>query len=172
MANKIQSAFLIAGVICLVSLLSFADADDVPHFKVVGTVYCDTCRAKFVTRVSERMSGAKVRLECYNVTGGKLTYTADGETDSNGVYNIDAVGEHEEEFCGVKPIKSSKEDCTEIIQDGWAKEFTRVTLTTKNGIADKTRNVNPILYLKDKPLPVCPEVFKELHYIPGETQHP
>ncbi|RAL49699.1 hypothetical protein DM860_001990 [Cuscuta australis] len=172
MANKLQYALLIAGAICLASLLTFTDAAVDPHFQVIGTVYCDTCRAKFVTRVSERMPGAKVRLECYNNTDGKLTYSADGETDSNGVYNIDAVGEHQDEFCGVKPVKSSKDDCTEIIEDGWAKDFTRVTLTTKNGIADMARNVNPILYLKDKPIAACPEVFKELRYIPGENQHP
>lgn len=57
---KLQSALLVAGVICLVSLLGVARAEETPRFKVTGTVYCDTCRAKFVTRVAERMPGTLI----------------------------------------------------------------------------------------------------------------
>ncbi|XP_031125980.1 olee1-like protein [Ipomoea triloba] len=178
MANRIHSALLIAAIVALVSVLGVTGAadksaaDKAEKFTVTGTVYCDVCRAKFVTRVSERMPAAKVRLECHNITDGKFTYGVDGETDANGVYHIEADGDHEDEYCGIKPVKSSKEDCSEIIKDGWAKEFTRVALTTKNGMVHRTRNVNPILYLKAKPIAVCAEVFKELHYVPGEDVHP
>nr|GMD11544.1 olee1-like protein [Ipomoea batatas] len=173
---KVQSALLIAAVIFLVSMLGVSDAAEekkVFRYKVTGTVYCDVCRAKFVTRVAERMPGAKVKLECHNTTDGKTTYSLEGETDANGVYHLEAEGDHDEdEICGIKPLKSPKEDCSEVIKDMWAKEFTRVSLTANNGMVTGIRQVNPILFLKSKPIAVCSEVFKELHYIPGEYLHP
>lgn len=126
----------------------------------------------FLANACMHGAGAKVKLECHNITDGKQTYSVEGETDANGVYHLDAEGDHEDEICGIKPVKSSKEDCSEVIQDMWAKEFTRVSLTDKNGMVARTRQVNPILYLRSKPIAICPEVFKELHYIPGEALHP
>lgn len=118
-------------------------------------------------------AGAKVKLECHNTTDGKTTYSLEGETDANGVYHLEAEGDHDEdEICGIKPLKSPKEDCSEVIKDMWAKEFTRVSLTANNGMVTGIRQVNPILFLKSKPIAVCSEVFKELHYIPGEYLHP
>uniref|UniRef100_A0A804RJ25 Pollen-specific protein C13 n=1 Tax=Zea mays TaxID=4577 RepID=A0A804RJ25_MAIZE len=50
-----------AVILCLCVVLSCAAADDpnLPDYVIQGRVYCDTCRAGFVTNVTEYIAGAK-----------------------------------------------------------------------------------------------------------------
>ena len=50
-----KSIIILASALCFLSLLGFAACEN--RFFVEGKVYCDTCRAQFVTKVSEYMQG-------------------------------------------------------------------------------------------------------------------
>uniref|UniRef100_A0A5B7B8H0 Putative olee1-like protein n=1 Tax=Davidia involucrata TaxID=16924 RepID=A0A5B7B8H0_DAVIN len=167
MAKSFQAVTLFAcSALCLFSLLGVAHCGD-SHFFVEGEVYCDTCRSQFITRVSEKMSGAKVRLECRGLEGGELSYSIEGETDENGYYRLPVEGEHEEEICEVSLVKSSKPDCEEISTEGWAKSSSRISLTSNNGIASDKRLANPLGFMAKEALPECAEVFKEMGMLPA-----
>ncbi|GAB2223885.1 hypothetical protein Droror1_Dr00004629 [Drosera rotundifolia] len=106
--------------------------------------------------------GAKVRLECRNITSGDLIYTADAVTDKQGRYSIAVDGDYEDDVCEVLLQKSPREDCSEIPTDSFTRMAAKVSLTSNNGVVDPTRYANPLGFMIRKPLPECPEVFKEL----------
>ena len=58
MATKAIFFFFVSAV-CLSSLagVANADADDFDSFQIQGSVYCDTCRVQFVTRLSQFLEG-------------------------------------------------------------------------------------------------------------------
>ncbi|XP_015899170.3 olee1-like protein [Ziziphus jujuba] len=159
MARALVVVALIATTISL-SLSSVLCSDASEHFFVEGKVYCDTCRVQFVTRVSEYLPGAKVRLECRQRNDSTLTYSTEGETDKNGVYTLPVDGDHEEEICEVKALKSPREDCNEHFADYDQKA--RVVLTDKTGVTNIARYASPLGFMKKEALPVCAEVLKEL----------
>ncbi|KAL9275360.1 Olee1-like protein [Drosera capensis] len=160
MANP-QTFVVIATTLYFLSLVGISQCV-VDRFFVEGQVYCDTCRAEFVTRVTEYLKGAKVRLECRNITGGDLTYTADAVTDKQGRYSIAVDGDYEDDVCEVLLQKSPREDCSEIPTDSFTRMAAKVPLTSNNGVVDPIRYANPLGFIIRKPLPECPEVFKEL----------
>ncbi|KAA8519664.1 hypothetical protein F0562_013891 [Nyssa sinensis] len=164
-AKSFQPVTLFASALCLFSLLAFAHSKD-SHFLVEGEVYCDTCRSQFITRLSETMPGAKVRLECRTREDGEVTYSIEGETDEKGIYHLRVEGEHEEEICEVKLVKSSKPDCEEISTEGWAKTSSRISLTSNNGIVSDVRHANPLGFMAKKALPECVPVYKEMGMLP------
>ena len=51
--------FFLASALCFTTLLHFAaaDADDFDRFHIKGSVYCDTCRVQFMTRLSKVLEG-------------------------------------------------------------------------------------------------------------------
>ncbi|XVF40344.1 hypothetical protein PTKIN_Ptkin01aG0105900 [Pterospermum kingtungense] len=157
----VTSLFL-SSALCFLSLLCFARVEGLEHFFVEGKVYCDNCRAQFVTRISKYMEGAKVRLECRDHEGGKLTYTVDGVTDASGSYRIKVEGDHEEEVCEVSLIESSDSECAEIDKENFLKKTARVDLTKDNGITSDKRMANPLAFMVKDPLPECTQVLREL----------
>ncbi|GMN43557.1 hypothetical protein TIFTF001_012767 [Ficus carica] len=160
-----KSVLILASALCFLSLLGFAYCET-PRLFVEGKVYCDTCRAQFVTRVSHYINGAKVRLECRESEGGSVTYSSDSITDETGTYKIVVDGDHEEELCEVQLLKSSIPDCSEISKDPFNKLNARVSLTSNNGMSSPVRQANPLGFLKKTSLAECPEVLKELGIIP------
>lgn len=52
-----KSVLILASALCFLSLLGFAYCET-PRLFVEGKVYCDTCRAQFVTRVSHYINGS------------------------------------------------------------------------------------------------------------------
>ncbi|PON41366.1 Pollen allergen Ole e 1 family [Parasponia andersonii] len=156
-----KSVIIFASALCFLSLLGFAYCET-PRLFVEGKVYCDTCRTQFVTRVTEYMKGAKVRLECRDNEGGSVTYSAEAETDASGTYRIPVDGDHEEEICEIQLVKSSSPDCSEVSNDPYNKLSARVSITSNNGIASPVRQANPLGFLKKEPLPECSEVLREL----------
>ncbi|CAK9327500.1 unnamed protein product [Citrullus colocynthis] len=149
--------------VCIFSLFSFGYSLE-DRFFVEGKVYCDTCRAKFVTKISEYMKGAEVKLECRNISTESVTYSTHTTTDETGTYRMPVDGDHEEDICEVFLIKSSRSDCDEIIRDNFVKQTAEVDLTRNNGISSPIRQANPLSFLIKKPLSQCTEVLRELGF--------
>ncbi|XP_059669859.1 olee1-like protein [Cornus florida] len=169
MAKSFQAAVtFFAGAVYLLSLLSIALSAD-PKFHVEGEVYCDNCRTQFVTRISEVILGAKVRLECRDRAGGEIKYRVEGDTNESGVYRLPVEGEHEEEICEVSLVKSGKPDCEEISKDEPTKFSSRISLTSNNGIASEVRKANPLGFMTKERVPECTQVFKELGIFPTDN---
>ncbi|XVE50097.1 hypothetical protein DITRI_Ditri01bG0134000 [Diplodiscus trichospermus] len=158
---KASMIALVSLGICLSSLLSFCYAHDI--FFVEGKVYCDTCRVEFETKLSEPIKGgATVKLECRNRTvGGGITYSREAVTDEKGKYSIQVEGDHEEEICEVRVIKSPREDCNELME-AWNKA--RVLLTNKVGIMQPLRFANSLGFLKKEAVPGCAQLLKEMGF--------
>ncbi|KAF3442421.1 hypothetical protein FNV43_RR16337 [Rhamnella rubrinervis] len=159
MAKAFVVAALVATTLSL-CLSVVVSSDAAEHFFVEGKVYCDTCRVQFVTRVSEPLEGATVSLECKRRNDSALTYSADGVTDKNGVYSLPVDGDHEEEICEVRALKSRREDCNTPFDVFDQKA--RVLLTDKSGQSSMARYAAPLGFMKKEALPVCKEVLKEL----------
>ncbi|GAB4827194.1 hypothetical protein Ancab_034084 [Ancistrocladus abbreviatus] len=165
---KSHSILLVATALCFLSLVGVSQCHD-DRFFVEGQVYCDTCRARFVTKVSQYLEGATVRLECRNITGGEITYQVDGVTDKNGLYSLPVDGDYEDDICEVQLVKSPRQDCSEIPSDPYSKLAARVPLTSNNGVVDPTRPTAPLGFMINTPLPECPEVLKELDIDPQQN---
>ncbi|OMO93010.1 Pollen Ole e 1 allergen/extensin [Corchorus capsularis] len=166
MATSLKAFFFFASTLCLVSL-ALAASHSSETFKVVGRVYCDNCRAQFVTKISKYISGAKVRLECRDREGGHLTYKSEGETDSTGTYELKVEGDHEEEVCEVALVKSSDPDCAEIDHENFLGKSARISLTKDSGISSDIRLANPLGFMVKERLPECTEVLRELGITPS-----
>ncbi|KAA8526765.1 hypothetical protein F0562_009006 [Nyssa sinensis] len=151
-----KTVALIAAALCVLALAGFAQCEE--QFSVMGRVYCDTCRLQFVTRLSEFISGAKVRLECRDRQDAKnVTYTIEGLTDAEGYYSVPVAGDHEGEICEVTAVSSPDAECNEP-----ANERARVSLAKNSGIPSQNRYANFVGFLKKEPLPECVDVLKEL----------
>lgn len=101
-----------------------------------------------------------MRLECRTRNDSTLTYSAEGVTDKNGVYSLAVDGDHEEEICEMKALKSDREDCKEPFNV--SDQRARVLLTNKSGVSNIARYAAPLGFMKKEVLPVCQEVLKEL----------
>ncbi|GFP91716.1 olee1-like protein [Phtheirospermum japonicum] len=169
MASLKQIAILFAGALCLVSFFGSAHSAEDPQFYVEGEVYCEVCRTNFINRLSEPMAGATVRLECRGEEKGNLTYTLEGVTGADGKYKLTVDGDHADEDCAVTLVKSSRPDCQEIPDEGWAtKPTAKVTLTTNSGFHGDSRHANPLGFTKKKAVPECVNLLKELQINPDE----
>ncbi|KAL5995092.1 hypothetical protein ACLOJK_025150 [Asimina triloba] len=156
---KLQSLPLIA-LLCLISAIAVVAQTNNNQgdgsFQVQGTVYCDTCRAGFVTIKTEYISGAKVKIECNNRTTHKMTYQGEGQTDPNGTYTMSVPGDHEDDVCEVILVSSPVAGCTESKKP---LDRARVMLTYNNGISSDFRYANALGFVKDKPLDGCSELL-------------
>ncbi|CAD6263907.1 unnamed protein product [Miscanthus lutarioriparius] len=132
---------------------------DLPDYVIQGRVYCDTCRAGFVTNVTEYIAGAKVRLECRHFGTGELERAIDWVTDATGTYTIELKDSHEEDICQVVLVQSPRKDCDQVQP---LRDRAGVLLTRNVGISDSLRPANPLGYFKDVPLPVCAALLKQL----------
>ncbi|KAL6006983.1 hypothetical protein ACLOJK_032479 [Asimina triloba] len=155
---KLQSLPFIAAL-CLISAVAVVAEDNSgaqDQFQVQGTVYCDTCRAGFVTIKTTYISGAKVKIECSNRTTHKITYQGEGQTDGNGSYTMTVPGDHEDDVCEVILVSSPMEGCTEIKKP---LNRARIMLTYNNGISTDFRYANALGFMKDKPLDGCSDLL-------------
>ncbi|XP_022724217.1 olee1-like protein [Durio zibethinus] len=162
MATTPKAIFFLASALCFLPLLSIVHAEAPEHFFVEGKVYCDNCRAQFVTRISKYIAGAQVRLECKDRADGRLTYAVDGETDASGTYHLKVEGDHEEEICEVALVRSSDPECAEIDVQNYLRKSARIVLTKDTGICSDHRMANPLGFMVKQPLPECTEVLREL----------
>ncbi|EEF38957.1 Anther-specific protein LAT52 precursor, putative [Ricinus communis] len=161
MAKSFTFGALIASALCFSSLLSSALAT--AGLYVEGKVYCDTCRVEFETKLSEVIPGTRVKLECKNRENNTLTYAVEGVTDASGIYRLPVEGEHEEDLCEVKLIKSGKPDCAEAFK---SVDHARVLLTHNVGVVQPTRYTNPLGFMKQKASPECGKVLQDMGFVP------
>ncbi|KAL0300670.1 UNVERIFIED_CONTAM: Major pollen allergen Lig v 1 [Sesamum radiatum] len=120
MSGLTRVALLFVGVLCCFLSLPGVARATAPEFFIVGEVYCEVCRINFINKLSEPMPGAKVKLECKGEEAGNITYTQEGETNESGQYRLKVEGDHADEECGITLVKSSRADCDEIPDEGWA----------------------------------------------------
>ncbi|KAL5974432.1 hypothetical protein ACLOJK_031097 [Asimina triloba] len=157
---RLQSIIPLIAVLCLISAVAVVAEDSngegEGQFQVQGSVYCDTCRAGFVTIKTTFISGAKVKMECHNRTTHKLTFEVEAQTDPNGSYAMTVTGDHEDDVCEVILVSSSMQGCTEIKSP---LNRARVMLTSNNGISSGFRYANALGFMKDKPVDGCSELL-------------
>ncbi|CAM8903734.1 unnamed protein product [Rhodiola kirilowii] len=159
MAKYFTTLAIVAAAFSFASLLSCTSANDA--LLVEGKVYCDTCRVGFETKLTEYLANAKVILECRQRETGEMTYAEEGVTDASGTYRIEVGGDHEEEICEVRLVKSPREDCKDIA--AWDKA--RVALTKHNGAITPMRFANSIGFTKKVPVEGCEHALEELGFI-------
>nr|ACU23617.1 unknown [Glycine max] len=152
---------ILASTLCFLSFLGSAYARD--RFMVEGTVYCDTCRVQFLTKLSEILEGATVRVTCSQVDNAKnVTFSKEAVTDASGSYKVEVEGDHEEDTCEVTLLKSPRPDCSEIDRESHLQQAARISITKNNGIVSPFRQANPLGFLKKDRLPGCADLLKEL----------
>lgn len=103
-------------------------------------------------------TGVKVSLECRRPDNGSLTYSSEGHTDKNGIYSVAVKGDHDDEICQLKTVKSTHSDCNEVMAN-WAD---RIVLTKNMGVSSMARYVNPLGFKTQGINPECAKVIKEL----------
>ncbi|WVY93537.1 hypothetical protein V8G54_032625 [Vigna mungo] len=156
-----SSIIIFASVLCLLSFLSSVCAKE--RYMVEGTVYCDTCRLQFLTKLSEFMEGATVRVMCSQVdNANNVTFNKETTTNSLGAYRMEVDGDHEDDTCEVTLVKSPRSDCNEIDREAHLLQAARISITKNNGIVSNIRQANPLGFLKKDRLPGCAELMKEL----------
>ncbi|KAG8365535.1 hypothetical protein BUALT_Bualt18G0115200 [Buddleja alternifolia] len=162
MASLTQTRILFIAALSFVSLAGTANSS-APQFYVEGEVYCEVCRTDFINKFSELMPGAKVKLECKGEGEGNITYSIEGETNEKGLYNLAVEGDHEDEECEITLVKSSRPDCDEVPDEGFAvTPNSRITLTQHNGVHGITRHANPLAFAKKEFAPPCAEFLKQI----------
>jgi hypothetical protein len=156
------AAGLSSVVVMVLVMAAAVGAKREDDFFVEGSVYCDTCRAGFVTNATTPIAGARVRLECrhFMSASGAVERSAEGATDAAGNYRIElADNRGSEEVCAVALVSSPVPGCGE-------KEVGRdrapVALMRDAGLATPVRRANPLGFLRTDPLPVCGELLKSL----------
>ncbi|XP_051184246.1 pollen-specific protein C13 [Lolium perenne] len=158
MTATITMRFAVVGAVALL-LVGGCTADNC--FFVEGEVYCDTCRAGFVTNVTTPIQGAKVRLECrhFMTAAGTVERSAENVTDAAGNYKIELKDNRgSEEVCAVRLLSSPVPGCTEIDK---GRDSAPVTLVDA-GLATKVRRASALGFLKTEPLPNCGKILSDL----------
>ncbi|KAK7412443.1 hypothetical protein VNO78_03904 [Psophocarpus tetragonolobus] len=156
-----STMMMVASTLCFLSFLGSASAKD--KFLVEGTVYCDTCRVQFLTRLSELLEGATVHVVCSQVDNVRnVTFTKDAVTDATGTYRLEVEGDHEEDTCEVTLLKSPRPDCSEVDRESHLQQAARISITKNSGIVSPIRQANPLGFLKKDRLPGCAALLQEL----------
>ncbi|CAJ1961898.1 unnamed protein product [Sphenostylis stenocarpa] len=156
-----SAIIILASALCFLSFLGSACAKE--RYFVEGTVYCDTCRIQFLTKLSETLEGATVRVQCSQVDNVKnVTFHKETTTDKTGSYRVEVDGDHEEDTCEVILVKSPRPDCSEIDHESHLLQAATISITKNNGIVSPIRQANPLGFLIKERLPGCAELFKEL----------
>ncbi|KAJ4837059.1 hypothetical protein Tsubulata_038324 [Turnera subulata] len=150
---------LLLFVLCALPVLSSAWRKGNP-FLIKGRVYCDTCRCGFETRKTTYIPGARVRIECRDRTSAELKYRSAGNvTDGSGTYHIVVEGDQEDRICHTVLVSSPLHDC-KVADPG--RNRAQVILTRSNGAVSDLHFANAMGFFKDKALPGCDKLLKEL----------
>ncbi|XP_004485892.1 olee1-like protein [Cicer arietinum] len=154
-----KSTIILISTLCFLSFFGSVYCND--RFFVEGVVYCDTCRTQFITKLTEFMEGATVRMECKE-DNGTVTFSKEAVTDASGTYRVEVDGDHEDEVCEITLAKSPRKDCSEVDSDSHLEQAARISITNNNGIVSPLRTANPLGFLKKERLPGCADVLKDL----------
>ncbi|KAL8131558.1 pollen allergen Che a 1-like [Apium graveolens] len=154
-----KSVAVIISILCILAFSGLSQCHEEPEFFVNGQVYCDTCRVRFPTRISQPIKGARVAVECRDRDNGTMTHNAIGMSGDNGEYNLTIKGDFENEICEVVVMKSPIAECAEVME---GLNRARISLTSKNGLLDTHRYANPLGFITSNPLFQCTQVLAEL----------
>ncbi|CAK7356862.1 unnamed protein product [Dovyalis caffra] len=181
MAKLFRAVAVFAAALCFSSFLSSASAHD-DYIYVEGKVYCDVCRVEFETPISVGLSdevmiivymneyeydvGATVNLECRNQENDTLTYSLKGKTDSNGIYSLPVKGDHEEDICEVKLVKSPREDCNEVFKSAHS---AKVVVSKNMGAVEPVRFANALGFMQKEVNPNCGKILRSMGFLPALT---
>ena len=128
-------------------------------FLVGGKIYCDPCQFEFESRLSKPLSGVKVILECRKPDSDNITFSQEGTADANGFYNLNVVGDHEDEICAVRTEANTHKHCNVPMKTS---DSDRIVLTKHDGVSSSLRFVNPLGFKTQKINDECAKVYKEL----------
>ncbi|KAE9591338.1 putative pollen allergen Ole e 1 family [Lupinus albus] len=95
------------------------------------------------------------RKWCGRVTLSKVT-------DASWWYKVEVDGDHEDDICEVKLIKSPRPNCSEIDTEFHLQQSAKVSITKNNGIVSDVQSANPLGFLRKEHLPSCAKVLKDL----------
>jgi len=103
-------------------------------------------------------AGATVEMECRHFESQQVHDKAQATTDAGGWYKMEIGGDHQDEICDVRLLKSPEADCAEI---ELSRDRCRVPLTGNDGIKQSgVRYANPIAFFRKEPLPNCGELLR------------
>eukprot|EP01018_Ginkgo_biloba_P013497 Gb_05268 [translate_table: standard] len=143
----------LGALICLMAFLGIVHCTQ--DFVVTGKVYCDTCAAGFVTRVSTYIPRARLAVQCKDHVGKQLSYT-EGETDQSGTFRIPVKGDHAHDLCETVAL-SSPTSCNIPTDSNRGPVF----LTHNNGINSDERITGPFAFKSTQTLAACTAVMQE-----------
>ncbi|KAL6553499.1 hypothetical protein OROGR_007341 [Orobanche gracilis] len=153
----------LVSALCILAIATVASAHRT--FNVEGDVYCDPCRVQFETELSQRLTGATVRLECRHPDTKAVTYSVEGVTGPHGHYSLKVVGDHGDDICEISAVKSPRADCTEPLG---VVEKSRVVLTANDGMHSAVRFANPLGFQTKTALPACGPVLFNMGVLVGQ----
>lgn len=107
--------------------------------------------------------GARVRIECKDRKSLQVVYSVEGETNSDGTYEILVEDDHEDQICQSLLVSSSIADCKSADP---GRDRATVVLTRYNGCLNDQRFANAMGFLKDQPLSGCTQLLKQ--YLPTD----
>ncbi|CAJ1957404.1 unnamed protein product [Sphenostylis stenocarpa] len=155
MARSFVVVALFVSVLCFSSVLARKTPE---KFNIEGKIYCDPCQFAFESRLSFPLAGVNVTLICIKEENDTVTYVKNSTTDANGMYNIPARGDHEEEICVVIADSPNKGQCKEAMPN----TSDRIILTNNMGVTSSVRYVNPLGFMTQTIDSQCNLVVKEL----------
>ncbi|KAL2552186.1 Pollen Ole e 1 allergen and extensin family protein [Forsythia ovata] len=158
-------AVALGSVFCILALATLAHCHAPEVFDVEGNVYCDPCRVLFETKLSHKIAGATVKLECLDAITSNITYSVESVTDSNGHYKLSVKGDHADNICQVTLTKSPDADCSEPME---GLETDKIVCTENSGIHSHVRYANPLGFMTKHSIEGCKEVLDELGLAPED----
>ncbi|KAG2716591.1 hypothetical protein I3760_03G133900 [Carya illinoinensis] len=165
MASTTSTRLLLLLALCVLPALVTAGSLGFRPFRIVGNVYCDTCRCGFETSATTYIPGAKVRLECRDRKTLQVLYSVEGVTNSTGTYDILVEDDHQDQICETVLVGSPLYGC-QLADPGRARA--NIIVTRNNGVLNDMRFANSMGFLRDQALPGCAELLKK--YLESDDQ--
>jgi hypothetical protein len=135
-------------------------------FKVVGRVYCDTCKAGYETTATTYIKDARVRVECKDRKTFALLYSKEATTDASGTYEILVNDDHADQMCDCLLVHSPQDGCNKFAP---GRDRSRLALTSNNGITSYKRFANAMGFEKDEADAGCTEVLAQYQELDEEN---
>ncbi|KAJ4959108.1 hypothetical protein NE237_026219 [Protea cynaroides] len=102
---------------------------------------CDTCRAMFLTKVSQPIPNAVMKLICQSRENDIVIYTTQSPTTVDGKYTIEVDGDHEKDICETTVPESTVADCKQVVP---GRDHACIVFSHNNGIVSKKRLENSL----------------------------
>ncbi|CAA2973020.1 anther-specific LAT52-like [Olea europaea subsp. europaea] len=158
-------AVALVSALCILAFATVAHCHAPEVFDVEGYVYCDPCRVQFETKLSHKIAGATLKLECSDPITRNVTYSIEGVTDSNGHYKLKVKGDYGDNICEVTLNKSPEAECNVPMV---GQQTSRIVCTENSGMHDSVRYANALGFMTKNSISGCKEVLDELGLAPKD----